>query len=244
MPFAAGRSVMERLSSILAAQRLDAGGSPRFAAIDAARGVALAAMVVFHFAFDLDSLGLAALDVGGDPRWRWFARLIAGSFSRAFRHEPRHRARQGDALGGLSSAPCDPRRRRPHRHARDLAHDAARVHLLRHPAFDCGRERDRPRLPAASLAADDDRGAPGAASPPDFVPPLPAFDAPHLRWLGLSTITPATLDFEPVFPWLSPFLAGMALGRLALPHFTKSPLALLGPRDARPRPRHHLGGTP
>src|SRR5580704_11149664 len=80
MPFAAGRSVMERLSSILAAQRLDAGGSPRFAAIDAARGVALAAMVVFHFAFDLDSLGLAALDVGGDPRWRWFARLIAGSF--------------------------------------------------------------------------------------------------------------------------------------------------------------------
>jgi len=53
---------------------------PRFAVLDAARGLALAAMVVFHFSFDLDSLGLAALDVGGDPRWRWFARLIAGSF--------------------------------------------------------------------------------------------------------------------------------------------------------------------
>jgi uncharacterized membrane protein len=48
----------------------------------------------------------------------------------------------------------------------------------------------------------------------------------------LSTITPATLDFEPVFPWLSPFLAGMALARLALPRFAISPLALWTPRRA------------
>jgi uncharacterized membrane protein len=60
----------------------------------------------------------------------------------------------------------------------------------------------------------------------------PIFDAPLVRWLGLSTITPATLDFEPVFPWLSPFLAGMALAQLALPRFAKSGVATWRPRHA------------
>jgi uncharacterized membrane protein len=60
----------------------------------------------------------------------------------------------------------------------------------------------------------------------------PLFDAPLLRWLGFSTILPATLDFEPVFPWLSPFLAGTAIANLALPRFEKSTLAAWRPRLA------------
>jgi uncharacterized membrane protein len=66
---------------------------------------------------------------------------------------------------------------------------------------------------------------------PQFIA-SPVFDEPLLRWLGLSSITPATLDFEPVFPWLSPFLAGMALAQIALPSFAKSALAAWRPRHA------------
>src|SRR5262249_49642118 len=53
----------------------------------------------------------------------------------------------------------------------------------------------------------------------------PAFDAQALIWLGLGTQLPATLDFEPVFPWLSPFLAGMAAAQFGLPRFAATPLA-------------------
>ena len=39
-------------------------------------------------------------------------------------------------------------------------------------------------------------------------------DAPLLRFLGLSTLPAQTVDFEPVFPWLAAFLAGMGFGRI------------------------------
>ena len=240
LPDAAGRrahAVRRRplghgtLSSILAAQRLDAGGSPRFAALDAARGVALAAMVVFHFAFDLDSLGLAALDVGGDPRWRWFARLIAGSFL---------------ALSGMSLVIAHANGMRWEAYLRRLAILAGAALIVTlatwlwmprefiffgilHSiavASVIGLAFLRLPWPLTMIAALL------VLLAPDFIA-SPAFDAPLLRWLGLSTITPATLDFEPVFPWLSPFLAGMALARLALPHFAKAPRRF-GLRDARP----------
>ena len=52
--------------------------------------------------------------------------------------------------------------------------------------------------------------------------------APLLRFLGLATEPAVTVDFEPIFPWLGPFLLGIAaakaasalrlLPRLALPH--------------------------
>src|SRR5688572_15752760 len=52
----------------------------RLPAIDAARGVAIVAMVVYHFAWDLGFFGFISADVGGDLGWRIFARSIAGSF--------------------------------------------------------------------------------------------------------------------------------------------------------------------
>ncbi|MET0746053.1 MAG: heparan-alpha-glucosaminide N-acetyltransferase, partial [Microvirga sp.] len=54
--------------------------APRWDAVDVARGVAVAAMVVYHFGWDLSFLKLIATDLIREPAWRWFARGIAGSF--------------------------------------------------------------------------------------------------------------------------------------------------------------------
>ena len=49
---------------------------PRYALIDAARGVAIALMVVYHFSWDLTFFGLADFRVFTDPWWIWFANVI------------------------------------------------------------------------------------------------------------------------------------------------------------------------
>jgi uncharacterized membrane protein len=53
---------------------------PRIAAIDAARGIALLAMAIYHFSWDLSNFGLIAVDVIADPGWKAFARTIASTF--------------------------------------------------------------------------------------------------------------------------------------------------------------------
>src|SRR5687767_1474691 len=64
--------------------RLDAPAATapaaRLAWIDAARGIAIVAMAVYHFSWDLRFFGFIAADVAADPGWRAFARLIAGTF--------------------------------------------------------------------------------------------------------------------------------------------------------------------
>lgn len=45
--------------------------------------------------------------------------------------------------------------------------------------------------------------------------PAPAFNAAGLRFLGLATVPAQTVDFEPIFPWLGPFLLGLAAAKLA-----------------------------
>ena len=48
-----------------------------------------------------------------------------------------------------------------------------------------------------------------------YVLPSDSFNAPLLRFLGLSTLPAETLDFEPLLPWLGPFLLGLAVGKIA-----------------------------
>lgn len=54
--------------------------TPRIALIDTFRGIALVAMAVFHFNFDLELLGLAKPGYISQPHWANFARVIAASF--------------------------------------------------------------------------------------------------------------------------------------------------------------------
>ncbi len=49
---------------------------PRYALIDAARGVAIVLMIVYHFSWDLTFFGLADFRVFTDPWWVWFAYVI------------------------------------------------------------------------------------------------------------------------------------------------------------------------
>ena len=52
----------------------------RIAAIDLARGVALVAMAIFHFGWDLENFGLVREAMTLEPQWIYFARAIAASF--------------------------------------------------------------------------------------------------------------------------------------------------------------------
>ena len=52
----------------------------RIPAIDLLRGLALIAMTVFHFAYDLEFFGIMQAGFIQQPEWVYFARVIAGSF--------------------------------------------------------------------------------------------------------------------------------------------------------------------
>lgn len=56
------------------------GARPRYALVDAARGSAIIAMVVFHIAWDLYYLGFIQVDVSTDPFWTSFQKAIVSSF--------------------------------------------------------------------------------------------------------------------------------------------------------------------
>lgn len=53
---------------------------PRFAVVDIARGVAIVAMVAYHFCWDLSYFRFIAADVGYDPFWVVIARSILSAF--------------------------------------------------------------------------------------------------------------------------------------------------------------------
>ncbi len=52
----------------------------RIEVLDFARGLALVAMTVFHFGFDLELFGLKEPGYIAQPHWKYFARSIASSF--------------------------------------------------------------------------------------------------------------------------------------------------------------------
>jgi len=201
---------------------------PRFAALDATRGLALCAMVVFHCAFDLDTLGLVGIGIDS-PGWRWFARLIAGSFlflsgtSLVIAHDKAFRAaayvrRIAILVGAAALVTFATWYAMPGEFIFfGILHSIAVASLvgllfLRAPSL--------LTLAAGVLAL----ALPGYVA-------SPGFDAWPLVWLGLGTTAPSTLDFEPVFPWLAPFLAGMAAARPGLQRFARSAVAAWRPRS-------------
>ena len=63
------------------AERDETGASPaRITAIDAARGVALIAMAIYHFTWDLQFFGYLEPGTATTGGWKLFARCIASSF--------------------------------------------------------------------------------------------------------------------------------------------------------------------
>lgn len=190
----------------------DLAARVRYPVLDVLRGVALVAMAVYHFAWDLAYHRFVDWDVAGDPGWRGSAMAIAASFLFL----------SGVGLPLAARGGLDPRAFAL-RLAR-IAAGAAAVSLATYFLFPdawvffgilhmiaAGSLVGLAflRLPVAvTLAA-----AAVAAILPLVVSGGP-FDAPALAFLGLSTTPPVANDFVPVFPWIAPVLAGIAVGRL------------------------------
>lgn len=203
----------------------------RLATIDLARGIALVAMMIYHFTWDLSFLGLIATDIRDIPAWTWFARTIAASFL---------------VLVGVSLALAHRERFDTHGFLRRLAIVAGAAALV-----SAGTYLVLPasfvffgilhaiavgsilalgflRLPLALVIL----AAGATLLLPEFFR-LDTFSEPWLVWLGLGTQVPPTADFVPVFPWFGFILAGIVLGRGIDP-------ARLAPADLLPRPARLL----
>ncbi|TCR63703.1 heparan-alpha-glucosaminide N-acetyltransferase [Bosea sp. BK604] len=183
--------------------------------IDVARGLALLAMFVFHFAYDLSYFGLIETDIPVDPSWRWFARCIAGSFLTivgfslvlATRKGLNRRAyfrRFAMVAGAAALVTLATRFAMPDSYIFfGILHQIALASLLALPFL---------RLPAPVVII----SAAAVFAVPFFVV-HPWLDHDWLLWLGLARVPIRTADFVPVFPWFGCVLAGMALAKIVLP---------------------------
>ena len=200
----------------------------RWPALDAARGLAIVAMVVYHFAWDLSFYQLIATDVVGHPAWQLFARSIAASFLAlvgiglvlGHQHGVRWRAfwrRLAVIAAAALAITVATRFAFPDEYIFfGILHCIAVSSLLALPFR---------RAPAIVLAG----GAAFCFAAPRLFTD-PALDAPLLDWLGLGAATPQTNDYVPIFPWFGFVLLGLWAGRLVLPWTAGKPSSSLWDR--------------
>lgn len=186
---------------------------PRIGAVDAARGVALLAMAVYHFTWDLGYFGYADPGLATHGGWKLFARMIASSFlvlvgvSLVLAHGNGIRWRKfGWRLLQIVAAA--------------LAITIATYFfspdsyiffgILHEIALASALGLLLLRLPWPVMAV----LAAAIVAAPLYLG-SPAFDHPALWWIGLNTVEPRTNDYVPLFPWFGAVVAGMALARLA-----------------------------
>lgn len=197
-----------------AAQGAPSGVRGRIVWIDIARGIAIAAMAIYHFAWDLQNFGYIAepaVDVGG---WKLFARADASSFivlvgvSLVLAHHRtiRWRAflkRLAMILAAAAAITAVTYFMTPQTFIYfGILHSIALCSLVGLMFL---------RLPPwLTLIA-----AVAALLAPWFLTSS-LFDPPVLWFVGLSeTIRPSN-DYVPLLPWLAPLLAGIALARISL----------------------------
>lgn len=186
---------------------------PRLEVIDLARGVALAAMAVYHFAWDLEFFGYAAPGMTAEGGWKLFARAIASSFlflvgvslylahGCGIRWTPfsKRLAMVAAAAAAISAATW-------------LAVPRGFIFfgILHQIALASALGLAFLRLPALlTLAA-----AVLVAAAPHYLRGE-IFDHPALWWVGLSSVNPRSNDYVPLFPWFAAVLCGIAAARLA-----------------------------
>jgi uncharacterized membrane protein len=208
--------------------------APRVEGLDALRGVAILAMVVYHLCFDLRYFGVARWDFEHDIRWLAARTLILSSFlliagiSAALARRdpaadarwPRHVAVIGGAalLVTAASAMMFPRSFIWF----GVLHAIALSLLLARPLI------DRPR---AAVAAGVIVIAAGVMLSSQH------FDNRMLGWLGFMTGKPMTEDYVPLFPWSGVLFLGIAAGHALV----ASNFAMLAPLARMPRALRFLG---
>lgn len=186
----------------------------RIDALDLARGLALVAMAIYHFAWDLEFFGYAPPGMTAEGGWRLFARLIASSFlflvgvSLVLAH-----------LGGF--------RLRPYlKRLAMVAGAAALISLATWFAVPQGfiffgilhQIALASVLGLAFLRVHGSVILAVAAfmiAGPHFLK-AEIFAHPALWWVGLAPSNPPSNDYVPLFPWFGAVLAGMAAARIGL----------------------------
>ena len=206
----------------------------RIAGLDALRGIAIVAMVVYHFCFDLRYFRLTRWDFEHDPVWLTARAAILSSFL---------------LIAGISAALAhrDPRAdARWARHVAVIAGAAAAVTAASLMMF--------PRsfiwfgvlhaIAVSLIVARPLTARPRAAALAGVVIIVagvtlssPLFDNRGLGWVGFMTHKPVTEDYVPVFPWTGVLLLGIAAGHA----LAQNGFALLAPLGRAPRALRFLG---
>jgi uncharacterized membrane protein len=187
----------------------------RWQALDAARGLAVLAMVVFHVIWDLAHFGYAPATLPWSAPVKIFGHSIAFAFlfiagvalvlaNRGHMRWPAFWRRFALIAAAAALVTAGTYALFPTSYVFfGILHCIAVASLIAVPflfapwpaAFACG---------AFFLLG----GAFFASS---------AFNADWLQWIGLSTSEPMTQDWRPLFPWAGALLLGVAGGKLALP---------------------------
>jgi uncharacterized membrane protein len=221
-------------AAALASQaRAPAPKGGRVALVDAARGGALVAMILFHFTWDLDFFGLVPSGTADSAWFRWLGHAIASTFL---------------VIVGASLALAARRGFAPQAFLRRIATITAAALLITAATWivfpneyiffgilHC--------IAATSLAAVLFLRAPAALTLALGVVALalpsvagnPVFDAPAVQWLGLGVHEPITNDWAPFFPAFGFVLIGLAAARFALARGIADWLGLWRPRSLASR---------
>ena len=204
---------------------------PRFriALLDVLRGCAILAMVVFHFCFDLEYLGLADLRMAEHWGWIAFARAIPACFI---------------TIAGFSLALAHRDGIRWRSFGWRMAYLAGAAMLVTLVSYFVDRDAIIWFGILHCIAVSSVLGLAFLRVPP-AVTLLAAllvlvgsrfasahFNAPPLLFLGLGTEEPPSDDYNPLFPWFAFMLIGIALARWLLPHAANAGWASWRPGNA------------
>ena len=185
----------------------------RIEAIDLARGCALLAMAIYHFAWDLEFFGYAEPGMTSQGGWKFFARVIASSFLflvgvslyLAHGHGIRWRGfarRLAMVAGAALMISAATYVATPDQFIFfGILHQIALASLLGLAFLHLP--------PALTLAG----GALVALTP--WIARSHWFAHPVLWWIGLAPADPPSNDYVPLFPWTGAVLAGVAAARFA-----------------------------
>lgn len=186
--------------------------SSRLGRLDIARGLALIAMAIYHFGWDLEFFGYLVQGSASQGWWRIFARCIASSFlflvgfslvlahGRAIRWQPFFKRLAQVVIAAAAISLLTWFFMPQGFIFFGILHQIALASLLGLLFL---------RMPVWITVA---LAAAIIATPVYFRAEI--FDHPALWWVGLSTVNPVSNDYVPLFPWFGAVLLGIAAARI------------------------------
>lgn len=185
----------------------------RIELLDFARGIALIAMTIFHFAFDLELLGVQEPGFISQDHWKYFARAIATSFLFLTGVSLYLAHRDGIHWMGWKIR---------------MAKIVAAAILITIATYFATPDQYiffgiLHAIAFASLAGLLFLRVPWQVIIPiaigvfamRYLGRTEVLNAPYWYWTGLSESNPNSSDYVPVFPWFSAPLMGMAFAKLS-----------------------------